>query len=54
MGEFIIENYDKIQQNLEVLLLNKQTVEDELKKLKQIMNFNNGLRDVKRLKRQQS
>jgi NTE family protein len=53
MGEFIMENYDKIQQNLEGLLLNKQTVEDELKKLKQIMNFNNGLREVKKLRRLQ-
>jgi NTE family protein len=54
MGEFIMENYDKIQQNLEGLLLNKQTVEDELKKLKQIMNFNNGLREVKKLRRLQN
>lgn len=54
IGEFIGENYDKIQQSLERLLLQKQTVEDELRKLKQIMNLNNSLREVRKLKRIQS
>jgi NTE family protein len=51
MGEFIGHNYERIQQNLERLLLQKQTVEDELRKLRQIMNVNNGLREVRKRKR---
>jgi NTE family protein len=54
MGEFIRENYDKIQQNLEGLLLQKQTVEDELRKLKQIMNVNSSFKEIRKLKRLQN
>ncbi len=54
MGEFIKENYEKIQHNLEVLLLQKQTVEDELRKLRQIMNVKSSLKEVRKLKRAQN
>lgn len=52
--EFICENYDRIHENIEKLLLQKQTVDDELRKLRQIMNLNNGLKEVRKLKRMQS
>jgi NTE family protein len=54
MGEFIHENYDNIHQDLEGLLLQKQTVEDELRKLKQIMNVNSSFREIRKLKRLQN
>jgi NTE family protein len=54
MGEFISENYDKIQQNLENLLLQKQIVDNELRKLRQLLNVNSGLREVRKLKRSQN
>lgn len=51
MAEFISENYEGISKNLETLLLQKQTMDDEFRKLKQLMNLNNGFREVKKLKR---
>lgn len=53
MSEFISENYDKIHQNLEELLAQKQTIEDEVRKLKQIMNVNSSLKEIRKLKRLQ-
>lgn len=52
MGEFISMHYDKIQDNLEKLLVQKQKLEDELKKLKQLININNNLRDVRKFNKE--
>lgn len=48
IGEFIEEKYELIQMKLEELLVQKQSLEDELKKLKQLMNVNNNLREVRK------
>lgn len=52
MGEFIKGKYDTIELKLEQLIVEKQSFEDELKKLKQLMNINNNLREVRKLNKE--